>query len=110
MISNDFRDRTNEFNAIAECVKRQRAGQDGDSKKGGANSAVTKTGKSQFSIIATSIGRDIHRTSEKIARLTERKKKNMSSVHFSPDHFVILKSLKRHRCLMSRLLRHRYSV
>lgn len=75
MISSDFRDRTNEFNAIAECVKRQTASQNAsDSKKGGSNSAVTKTGKSQFSIIATSIGRDIHRTSEKIARLTERKK------------------------------------
>lgn len=72
MISNDFRDRTNEFNAIAECVKRQTAAQaQPDIKKGVNNSAATKTGKSQFSIIATSIGRDIHRTSEKIARLTE---------------------------------------
>ena len=74
MNSGDFRDRTDEFNSIAECVKRQTTSQNtGDSKKGTNGTVTTTQGRSQFSIIATSIGRDIHRTSEKIARLTERK-------------------------------------
>ena len=85
MNSGDFHDRTDEFNAIAECVKRQTVGQNtGDSKKGGNGTAASKTGpqeRSQFSIIATSIGRDIHKTSEKIARLTERTLKKTLFIH-----------------------------
>ena len=106
MNSGDFRDRTDEFNSIAECVKRQTTSQNtGDSKKGTNGTVTTTQGRSQFSIIATSIGRDIHRTSEKIARLTERKE----HLFFLFTH-TLLKKKKKSKHFFYRLVTKRTSL
>ena len=71
----DFREHTGEFAALVEAISQQSAASSTAASRSAAISS-SRTGalaaRSQFAMVASDLGKDIHRTSEKLSRLANR--------------------------------------
>ena len=68
----DFRERTDEFAAIASVISQQRKQNGSEARKrheSPSSSGTELAARTHFTMLASELGKDIHRTSEKLQKL-----------------------------------------